>query len=109
MGLLESLLKYLGYQKYQQTLLNAGIPLEEMALYANDIPIETPLRFFKSATSPQSATVYVDAPVSGTQWRIQGVCPITATAGKATVSGTLTGLEFGMEGFATVSGTLTPA
>lgn len=53
-----------------------------------------PLLFNKTKASPTHATVYVDAPLGGTAWRVSGIC-IQAKEyinGTAVVTGTLTSI-----------------
>jgi hypothetical protein len=47
------------------------------------------LRFNKTLASPSTATLIVDAPISGTAWSFTGVCPTSNIAPTPTVSGSV--------------------
>lgn len=65
---------YVGSDSQDSTLINLGID-------PGDINTATPgtgqgqLLFNKVSAFPNVATIYVDAPLAGTGWNIQGVCP----------------------------------
>ena len=81
--------KFVGNDNYDQELIDVhGIPAEEIATGPGTASGQ--LLFQKSASSPSKATIYVDAPLGGTAWLINGVCPISAAMGSSSASGTLT-------------------
>lgn len=98
--------KFIGSNSYTQQLLDLGYQPSELALTGGGSVTLVPVLFYKATTSPSFAIVYVDAPLSGTAWAINGVCPTTGTQGNATVSGTLHDANGSM---ATVIGVLTDA
>ena len=97
--------KFIGAEAYEQQLLNLGYDASELALTPT-APGQVQLTFYKATATPSFAVVYVDAPLQGTAWNIQGVCPTNSAVGSATVTGTLTPQSGGV---ATVIGVLTDA
>jgi hypothetical protein len=69
-----------------------GDPLYNEGDLALGYPTDGDLLFYKSSAGPSQAIVYVDAPLGGTYWRIDGICPITAMQGQATAGGTLSAI-----------------
>lgn len=98
--------KFVGSTAYEQQLLDLGYAPSELALTSPAPSGYQDLTFYKATASPTTAIVYVDAPLFGTAWAIQGICPFHTAYGQATVTGTLTPQSGGV---ATVIGVLTDA
>lgn len=67
---------YVGRSNYDSQLLSLGIPASEIK---TGLPStgEGYLYFQKTLASPAIATIRVTAPLAGTAWSLQGICPIT--------------------------------
>jgi hypothetical protein len=81
--------KFIGSSNYEQQLLDLGYDPSELDLTTGGSVVQVPVLFYKPNTSPSFATIYVEAPISGTAWAISGVCPTSGSLGTATVTGTL--------------------
>jgi hypothetical protein len=66
---------YRGKSTYNQALINSGIPVSQINT-ANPSNGAGQLRMFKTTAFPTTATVTVTAPLGGTAWRIDSVCPL---------------------------------
>lgn len=105
-GVLVADSKFIGSSAYEQQLLDLGYNAGDLAL-TNPAPINPiDLVFYKSTASPSYAIVEVLAPLPGTAWIVDGICPVSSSVGSSTVSGTLTPIGGGVS---TVVGILTDA
>jgi len=59
---------------WKQALLDLGYTEDEMDLGLSSVSDQL-LLFNKTAPTPNFAVVYVDAPLSNTLWKVDGVCP----------------------------------
>lgn len=73
---------------YRTQLADLGYEEHEINLGTGSTNV--PVLFYKGSSSPTFARVFVDAPLGGTAWRVQGVCPQTTAGGTSSVSGILT-------------------
>ena len=65
---------YVGLNTYDQQLLNLGISPSEINT-DNPTTGDGLLKFMKNQATPTTAIVRVTAPLSGTAWNINGICP----------------------------------
>lgn len=65
---------YRGSSTYNQQLLNAGVPANQIET-ANPSNGAGQLAFFKNTPAPTTCLVTVTAPLGGTAWTFAGVCP----------------------------------
>jgi hypothetical protein len=81
--------KFYSAKDQEQELLNLGYLPSEINL-TDLAPGYVNVTFNKTAASPSFVRVFVDAPLTGTAWAIDGICPRSSSVNIATVSGTLT-------------------